>query len=202
MIPIFPNPNDLMHPFLLCFHERRGASSMMDATWNPRTETGKHTRFHAEITRRKDFSKKVYGGMTPLCLAISSGNVDAAEMILDSNVDVGINKTNLNGHTAPTRVCIQGCVHLVEKIVHRGANIDNITNGGLSPIFHAIENSLPSLESYLTIVPSYLPLFIFSMSPFVALECPMTTNALSFVFLIDWKEVSPFVPPNTFFHAT
>lgn len=97
-----------------------GASSMMDATWSRVLKPENILDFMLKLHGEKDFSKKVYGGMTPLCLAISSGNVDAAEMILDSNVDVGINKTDLNGHTALTRVCIQGYVHLVEKIIHRG----------------------------------------------------------------------------------
>lgn len=66
------------------------------------------------------------------------------EKLLESDID--LNLTNLRGETALIKAAQNGHVEFVEKLVNRGANVNQSTVGGLTAFDYAVDwNNIPMM---------------------------------------------------------
>lgn len=121
----------------------------MSESWSSLFKPENVVELMLKLREEKSLNKKVYGGMTPLCLAISSKNEDAIDLVLSSGLDIGINVTDLGGHTALTRACMNGYLDVVKRLVDLGADINHRTRNDMTPIMHAIQNGHADIALYL-----------------------------------------------------
>ena len=71
-------------------------------------------------------------GITPLCLASSSGEIEAVQFMIQKNAEV--NRKNSDGGTPLHCAAIFGRIQLVDLLVKNGADVNVRTNEGLTAI--------------------------------------------------------------------
>lgn len=77
--------------------------------------------------------------LTALSLAIGSGNIEIAKMILDSpKTKTDIELTDKNGETALHHACNRCNGKMIKMLLKKGANVTATSNTGLSPLYYAV----------------------------------------------------------------
>lgn len=76
-----------------------------------------------------------YGGMTPLTLAIDSGNIEIAEFLLLNGADPNIEDTS--GLNALIYSAYAGATNLLDMLLQKGMNPDHQTTEGMTALMYA-----------------------------------------------------------------
>ena len=80
-----------------------------------------------------------YSKITPMFLAVETGDVEIVQMLLDAGAKVNVRSTTKE--TPLMRLDSDGTSALVELLIRNGAKVNVADNDGNTPLIHAAENS-------------------------------------------------------------
>jgi ankyrin repeat protein len=81
-------------------------------------------------------------GRTPLIVAVSTGNLEMAKLLVEHGADVNAHTTTDTGSTVLCFAIDGGNLHVLDYLVERGAKVDGKSKNGQTPLHYAAAHGL------------------------------------------------------------
>jgi ankyrin repeat protein len=107
---------------------------------------------NAKIAIRKgayvDYIQDKLLDATPLCIAVSNGNVELVKLLVDNGADINI-RSSFDGHTPLYWLPKKNPKEIIDLLIEEGADVDvKDYLGGKTPLFYALFHSIFSDKDY------------------------------------------------------